>query len=113
LEGALKQWDDSQPFSENVKQFGWVPGVAYRPQREAQLREILQGHPRGEEVVEAIKEVHGWLSQGGCLAATGAGVKDGLQAQLLPSLMGVDATEVEEWATAYDLQPDRPFPERG
>jgi hypothetical protein len=39
-----------------VKAFSWVPGVGYRPEREAQLREILKDHPKQEEVVAAIKQ---------------------------------------------------------
>jgi hypothetical protein len=100
LESALKQWDDAKPLEENLKQFSWVPGVAYRPEREAQLRACLAGHPKADHIVDAIKQVHSWLADGGCL-------KRGVKPE------GMDAAAVEEWAIAYDLQPDRPFPERG
>jgi hypothetical protein len=65
LESGLKGWDDNKPAEENSKAFSWVPGIAYRPEREAQVRALLQGHPRAEQVVQAIAELHGWLSDGG------------------------------------------------
>ena len=37
--------------------------MAFRPEREAQLREVLKGHPRADHVVGAIKELHGWLAK--------------------------------------------------
>lgn len=65
MENGLKGWDDSKSFEENIKPFGWTPGIAFRPEREAQLRELLKDHPRREQVVAAIKEVHEWLRDGG------------------------------------------------
>ena len=51
LEASLKAWDDSKPSEENAKAFGWVMGVAYRPSREAQLREVLKTHPKVDHLV--------------------------------------------------------------
>ena len=48
--------------------------------------------------MSAILEVHGWLTNGGCLA-TGIGIP-------------TDAVLVDSWKTAYNLQPDIPYPER-
>jgi hypothetical protein len=42
-EASLKDWDDSKPYTENNKAFNWVPGVAYRPEREEQIRAALAG----------------------------------------------------------------------
>ena len=98
LEGALKGWDDAKTPEENMKAFSWVPGIAFRPEREAQLRACLQGHANAEHVVVAIKELHLWMTNGGCLK-TEVGA---------PS----DKILLESWKTAYNLQPDTPFPER-
>ncbi|KAJ1400928.1 NADP-dependent oxidoreductase domain-containing protein [Ochromonadaceae sp. CCMP2298] len=92
LEGGLKGWDDTASFEQNTKGFSWVPGVGYRPEREAQLRDILKDHPKCEEVVAAIKQLHAWLTAGGCLKRGETGEVD--------------------WAMAYDLQPSLPFCER-
>jgi hypothetical protein len=94
LEGATKAWDDAKTPEENQKQFSWVPGIAFRPSREAQLREVLKDHPKVDHIVEAIKELHEWLRDGGCLAR------------------GEAPPGSEDWAIAYDLQPNKPFPER-
>jgi len=97
LEAGVKSWDDSRPAVENAQTLNsWTPGIAYRPHRETQLRELLVGHPRQEQVVEAIQQLHEWLRDGGC-------VKRGAP---LPA-------GSEDWVKAYDLQPDKPFPERG
>ena len=94
----MKTWDDSKPPLENKKSFGWVPGVAYRPEREEQLRAVLVGHRHCEHVVSAIKEVHTWLTKGGCLA-TGVDIPG-------------DFELVQSWRVAYNLQPDVPLCER-
>jgi hypothetical protein len=49
--------------------WNWVFGVAVRPEREAQLRKAVQdaGHPDPDHVVAALKEVHHWLRDGGCI----------------------------------------------
>ena len=39
----MKEWDDAKSAGENNQKFNWVMGVAYRPEREEQLREILKG----------------------------------------------------------------------
>ena len=65
LESGLKGWDDNKSAEENTKAFSWVPGIAYRPEREAQVRALLQDHPRGEQVLQALTELHSWLSDGG------------------------------------------------
>eukprot|EP01036_Dinobryon_divergens_P033251 gene33251-42995_t len=101
LESGLKGWDDNKSAEENTKAFSWVPGIAYRPEREAQVRALLQDHPRGEQVLQALTELHDWLSDGGFL-------KRGL-----PAPPGSNPIDTSGWAIAYDLQPDRPFPERG
>lgn len=67
LEANIKEWDDAKPASENQKKFSWAPGLAFRPKREQQLRDVLASHPRGEEVVAAIKEAHHWFHSGGCV----------------------------------------------
>lgn len=95
----LNEWDEAKPFEENVKAFGWCPGIAYRPAREAELREVLKDHPKCDHVVQAIKEVHEWLRDGGC-------IKRGVVPE------GVTADELKDWNTAYNLQPDTPYPER-
>lgn len=108
-ESALKTWDDSKPVDENTKAFGWVSGVAYRPEREAQLREVLAGHPKADHIVGAIKEIHELLREGGCVkrgaiptsAATGIALDAGVA--------GVPASE---WTLAYNLQSDKPYCER-
>ena len=60
LEGEIKNWDDSKPSEENQKAFGWAPGIAFRPDREDKLREVLKDHPKCEHIVSAIKEAHEW-----------------------------------------------------
>jgi hypothetical protein len=97
MEGNLKDWHDDKPVEENMKAFSWVPGLAYRPKREVQLREVLKDHPKADQVVAAIQEVHAWLNKGGCLKRNKPPI-------------GLDYSG---WATAYNLQPDTPFPERG
>lgn len=94
---AEKEWDDSLSPEENKKKFSWVPGIAYRPARDDKLRAILSSHPRGEYVLSCIKELHSWLSNGGCIKRNS-----------IPADISID-----DWKSAYDLQPDIPFPERG
>jgi hypothetical protein len=59
---------------------------------------------RVEHVLEAIKEVHSWLNKGGCLKR---GEKP------IMKLDGGRGVDPADWVTAYDLQPDRPYCERG
>lgn len=97
LEGALKAWDDEKSLDENTKPFGYVPGVSLRPEREDKLRDILHQHPKRDHIVLAIKQVHQWLHSGGCLARN-------------EKPDGID--DCSGWHNAYDLQPNKPFPER-
>lgn len=97
LESSNKNWKYDRPIEENLKEFSWVPGIAFVPERESQLRSILSSHPRCEHVVEAIKELHTLLHNGGCIA----------RGEKPPP--GYDSAG---WATAYDLQPQKPLCER-
>eukprot|EP01035_Chromulina_nebulosa_P023324 gene23324-30232_t len=92
LETNIKSWDENKTFN------NWVPGVSYRPERESQLVEVLKDHPKRDHVVEVVKQLHQWISNGGCLSR---GEKP----------IGID--NYEGWELAYDLQPSKPFPERG
>ena len=65
----MKGWDDNKAAEENTKAFSWVPGIAYRPERGAQVRALLQDHPRREQVLQALTELHGWLSDGGTVCS--------------------------------------------
>lgn len=97
LEGNLKDWKDGAPLEDNLKFFGWAPGLSYRPEREGQIAAVLSSHPRRNEVLAAIKEAHHWLHSGGCL------------------LRGESPQNISDhsgWLSAYSLQPDVPFPER-
>jgi len=109
LEASLKAWDDSKPSEENTKAFGWVAGVAYRPEREAQLREALQGHPKVDHIVAAFKEAHVLFADGGCVkrGAIPACDVDGTAGEA-----GVAGVPAAEWARAYDLQSDKPYCDR-
>jgi hypothetical protein len=64
----------------------------------------IQDKSRVDHVLEAIKEVHGWLSGGGC-------VKRGEKPVM--KVDGGKGVDLADWATAYDLQPDKPYCERG
>ncbi len=59
-------------------------------------RACLAFHPRGEHVANSVIELHGWLHSGGC-------VKRGE----IP-----EEVDTETWKVAYDLQPNKPYPER-
>ena len=92
LEGNEEAWK-----KEGVASFSWVPGVAYSIDREEKLRTSLSSHHDPEHVMQALREAHQWLHDGGCLKRGEAPIGD------------VDASS---WEIAYNLQPDVPFPER-
>ena len=96
FEGNISGWDDELSVDENRGKFSWVPGIAFRPAREDRLRTILEGHARGQQIADAIVELHGWLHTGGC-------IKRGE----IP-----DGVDTAAWKVAYDLQPSKPYPER-
>lgn len=73
--------------------------MAFRPEREEQLREVLKkaGNTNIDHVVMAIKQMHSWLSEGGCL-------KRGVEPE--------GGINKHEWEIAYNLQPQLPLCER-
>lgn len=100
LESAAKTFDDSKPIQEKQNSLNtWVPGVSYRPEREDKLREVLADHPRKEYIIDAIKQLHQWVHSGGCF-------KRGEEP------IGISPSEYDSWHMAYDLQPQKPYPER-
>ena len=92
LEGNIANWN-----KDGFASFSWVPGVAFQPKREAQLREALSSHPKVDHIMTAIKEVHQWCSNDGCKKRGEAAIGD---------------VDEKEWEIAYNLQPDIPYPER-
>lgn len=96
----LKEWKDDISYEENSKLFNWVPGISFRPEREDQLRNVLQGHPKQEQIINAIKELHSWVEKGGIF-------KNPNQIPL-----NVTNEEIEDWKMAFDLQPWVPFCQR-
>jgi len=100
LEANLKTWDDEKSADQNMELFSWVPGLPYRPNKESELRSVLHSGgftpARIDFVMNSLAEVHEWLRAGGCLARNE-----------VPR--GVDPSQ---WAVAYSLQPDIPYPER-
>ena len=104
LEANLKTWDDNKSEAENKEQFSWVPSLPFRPEQEDLIRAHLAEHggafftpEKVDHIVAAMREVHSWLHTGGCLARN----------DLPPDV------NVEDWKVAYNLQPDKPYPERG
>jgi predicted aldo/keto reductase-like oxidoreductase len=99
LEGNIKDWKEDQTLEVNLKSFSWVPGLSYRPERLAAIREALgsNNNPRCEEIMERLQEVHQWLHSGGCFKR---------------GETPVNITDSSGWVSAYNLQPDVPFPER-
>lgn len=97
LEGNIKDWKADQTIEENLKSFSWVPGLSYRAERLTVYQEALSSHPRCDEILERVQEVHQWLHSGGCFKR---GEKP------------VNIEDCTGWASAYNLQPDVPFPER-
>jgi len=101
LEGNMKDWDDQKTEQENKTKFSWVPGLPFRPEQEQQLRDVLAGQEglspaRIDHVMTAVKEAHHWLREGGIVARGDV----------------VDAALLKDWTISYNLQPDKPFPER-
>jgi predicted aldo/keto reductase-like oxidoreductase len=107
LEANLKTWGDAKTEAENKEQFSWVPGLPFRPEQEDQVRAHLLefgssaglSAEKAEHVMTAIKEGHEWLREGGCFARNEPPVGEGIVA--------------DDWLVAFNLQPDKPYPERG
>jgi len=103
LDDCPAGWDDSKDFSENIKAFDWCPGMRFRPERADKLVKALIDcnlePTRAQEIVNALSDLHEWLRDGGCFAR---GVNP----------VNIDEKEIDNWHTAYNLQPDKPIPER-
>mmetsp|Transcript_8862 Transcript_8862/g.25266 ORF Transcript_8862/g.25266 Transcript_8862/m.25266 type:complete len:520 (-) Transcript_8862:436-1995(-) len=86
--GNRSRWDSSKSFEENDKvvQWGYMPGNAFV--EGVDLSASLAQCPAPERVIEAMRRAHSILK------------KDS------------DFVVPDDWRAAYDLQPQRPFPER-
>jgi hypothetical protein len=72
--------------------FDWTPGLEYDSSED--LSPYLQQCPDREKVVAILSEAHDWLGQ-----YTHDEVEESIRVE-------------GGWATAFDMQPDKPFPER-
>lgn len=90
LENNAKGWDDAKTFDENTKGWGYMPGSIVRPGTD--IGPHLAASKDPILALRCLNEAHTWLNKA-----------DGK----IPDDMAADC------ATAYDLQPDKPFPERG
>lgn len=98
LEENVKDWKENQTLEVNLKSFSWVPGLSLRPERLTAIQEALgENHPRSEEIIKCLQELHQWVHTGGCFKRGEA---------------PVNIDDCSGWDSAYNLQPDVPFPER-
>jgi len=86
--GNRSSWDSSKTFEENDKvvQWGYVPGNSF--EEGVDLLPSLQQCPDPDRVLQALRRAHNILKKGS------------------------DFIVPEDWKAAYDLQPQKPFPER-
>lgn len=90
LKGNRKKWIDGDSYEKNMEAQGWGygPGLAFKPGQEEEITKVLTecGCDDVAKIVEIITWTHGVL--------TGAIAKQ------------------QDWAPAFDMQPDRPWAER-
>merc|ERR1711865_536537 len=91
MDGNAKAWDNAKSSEENRKDWGYMPGCAYRP--DVDLISELSGSKDAERAMACLREAHVWLSNTGI--------------QKVPDALTADC------AAAYDLQKgDTPWPDR-